>query len=326
MSRAAAPAFRSGIHAALTLVLPPVPCIPNSGLKYCFAAGANSILILVQSASSSSARSMGSEVVTPWPISERSTTTTTLSLLPMRSHASAHHGAAGTAARLPAAGTWKPMTRPAPTVPAVSRNSRRVTWEWSLISGSLRGAVNGGADARIGPAAADVGHGRIDVGIGRLRVGREQRRRGLDLARLAVAALRHILFDPGALHRMGAGGREAFDRGDVLAGDGGHGQHAGACCRSVHVHRARAALRDAAAEFRAGHAKVVAQHPEQRRIGRCGDSAGAAVQNEGSRRHRGILASVGWRKTHRGDAAREGGRGTGDEYMLVRVIYASPVP
>src|SRR5438445_2384697 len=86
-SRAAAPALRSGVNAARTLVLPPVPCMPNMGFVYALSAGANSILILDQSASSSSARSMGSEVVTPWPISDRSTTTSTLSSVPMRSHA-----------------------------------------------------------------------------------------------------------------------------------------------------------------------------------------------------------------------------------------------
>src|SRR3989441_4525189 len=61
-SRAAAPALRSGVNAARTLVLPPVPCIPNMGFVYALSAGANSILILDQSASSSSARSIGSDV------------------------------------------------------------------------------------------------------------------------------------------------------------------------------------------------------------------------------------------------------------------------
>ena len=91
-SRAAAPALRSGVNAARTLVLPPVPCIPNMGFVYALSAGANSILILDQSASSSSARSIGSDVATPWPISERSTMTSTLSSVPMRSHALGANG------------------------------------------------------------------------------------------------------------------------------------------------------------------------------------------------------------------------------------------
>src|SRR5256886_11395752 len=69
--------------------------MPNkSGLAYALSAGANSILILDQSASSSSASSIGNAVVTPWPISERSTITSTLSSAPMRNHALGASGAA----------------------------------------------------------------------------------------------------------------------------------------------------------------------------------------------------------------------------------------
>src|SRR2546430_9361162 len=64
------------LHDALPIwVLPPVPCMPNIGLVYALSAGADSIRTFDQSASSSSASSMGNDVVTPWPISERSTTT-----------------------------------------------------------------------------------------------------------------------------------------------------------------------------------------------------------------------------------------------------------
>src|SRR2546427_3274407 len=58
--------------------------MPNIGLVYALSAGADSIRTFDQSASSSSASSMGNDVVTPWPISERSTTTRTLSSAPMR--------------------------------------------------------------------------------------------------------------------------------------------------------------------------------------------------------------------------------------------------
>src|SRR3989442_9410112 len=68
--------------------------MPNIGFVYALSAGANSILILDQSASSSSASSIGSAVVTPWPISERSTITSTLSSAPMRSHALGANGPA----------------------------------------------------------------------------------------------------------------------------------------------------------------------------------------------------------------------------------------
>src|SRR2546425_2044848 len=103
--------------------------MPNIGLVYALSAGADSIRTFDQSASSSSASSMGNDVVTPWPISERSTTTRTLSSAPMRSQALGANAAAA-APRIacrPVAGKWKPKTRPA--TPAVSRNSRRVRSE-----------------------------------------------------------------------------------------------------------------------------------------------------------------------------------------------------
>src|SRR5438034_1304932 len=89
--------------------------MPNIGLVYALSAGADSIRTFDQSASSSSASSMGNDVVTPWPISERSTTTRTLSSAPMRSQALGANAAAAPPriACRPVAGRWKPMTRPA---------------------------------------------------------------------------------------------------------------------------------------------------------------------------------------------------------------------
>src|SRR5229473_1149011 len=53
------------------------------------------------------------------------------------------------------------------------------------------------ADAIVGAATAYVpAHGAFDFGVGRaLHLG-EQRRRAHDLARLAIAALRHVVRDP----------------------------------------------------------------------------------------------------------------------------------
>src|SRR3984957_4982360 len=81
MSRAAAPALRIGSHEDRTLELPPVPCIPNAGLKYSFAAGANSVLMVFQSQSSSSAAIMHSAVRIPCPISDLSITIVTASVV-----------------------------------------------------------------------------------------------------------------------------------------------------------------------------------------------------------------------------------------------------
>src|SRR5215469_15836464 len=93
MSRAAAPALRIGSHDERTLELPPVPCIPNAGLKYCFAAGANSVWIDFQSQSSSSAANMHSAVRMPWPISDLSIMMVTLLSVPISIQALSDAGA-----------------------------------------------------------------------------------------------------------------------------------------------------------------------------------------------------------------------------------------
>src|SRR3954470_7409866 len=123
------------------------------------------------------------------------------------------------------------------------------------------------ADALIGPAAADVGHRLIDVGVSRLGLFLEQRGSGHNLAGLAIAALRHVNRGPGLLHRMRGIGREALDRNDLVARlHGRERDRAGALHLAIDVHRAGAALRNAAAIFRPGQADLFADHPEQRRV------------------------------------------------------------
>src|SRR6202051_2472087 len=87
MSRAAAPALRIGSQDERTLELPPVPCIPNAGLKYSLAAGANSVRIVFQSQSSSSAAIMHSAVKMPCPISDLSIMMVTTSVGEISIHA-----------------------------------------------------------------------------------------------------------------------------------------------------------------------------------------------------------------------------------------------
>src|SRR5437879_203525 len=294
--------------------------MPNIGLIYALSAGADSIRNVDQAASSSSARGMGNDVVTPWPISERSTTTRTRSSAPMRSHAWGANGAAAAAARpRPATGTVKPMTRPSPATPAVSRTSRRVICA-ALMSRSLRGAMDGGADALVRAAATDVGHRRVDVGVGGMGILREQRRGGHDLPRLAVAALRHVFLDPRALHGVRAVPGEALDRGHPFAGDGGHGQYAGARRDAVQVDGAGAALGDAAAELGAGEPERVAQHPEERRVGGDVDRFALAVDGEADRGHE-RRPRGRWKQRVRADARMEGGSGRGSLF-----IYRAPDP
>src|ERR1700730_7882536 len=95
----------------------------------------------------------------------------------------------------------------------------------------------------------------------------EQGGRLHDLAGLAVAALRNLLGDPRLLQRMVALGAEAFDGGDLLAGDVAERSLAGSHGLAVDVNRTGAAQAGAAAEFRAGHLQLFADGPEQRRIG-----------------------------------------------------------
>src|SRR5258708_27725228 len=105
----------------------------------------------------------------------------------------------------------KESTRPPPTTEAF-RMSRREAPPLARIGSSrvmalglhwlAGGLLDGRADARVGGAAADVGHGRVDVGVGGLWLGRQERRRGHDLARLAIAALGDVELHPGGLHLL----------------------------------------------------------------------------------------------------------------------------
>src|SRR5262249_50821884 len=100
-------------------------------------------------------------------------------------------------------------------------------------------------------------------------------------AGLAVAALRHIEVEPGFLHlRERAVDGEPLDRGDLLADRRAHRRRAGAHGDAVEVDRAGAALRDAAAVFRAGEADVLPQRPEEGRIGLDVDVVGLTVDGE----------------------------------------------
>src|SRR5438128_374273 len=109
--------------------------------------------------------------------------------------------------------------------PAPSRTPAETRWSWSVPlpadRSTQRRLLDRGADPSVGAAAADVaGHRGVDVGVGGMRVAREQRGGRHDLARLAVAALRHVERDPRVLHLPAGGGvADRLDGGDRLAGD-----------------------------------------------------------------------------------------------------------
>src|SRR4051812_17153724 len=179
-------------------------------------------------------------------------------------------------------GTFSPSARPPPATAAEpTMNLRRESClplpnVIFLMARSLRLAAGGRAtgchvdrfaDALIGAAAADVGHRRVNVLVGRPRVLLQERRRRHDLAGLAVAALRHVDRRPGLLHRMRRVRRKPLDGDDLVGGlDAADRNRARAHHFAVDVHRAGAALRDAAAVFRAGEANVLADDPEERRV------------------------------------------------------------
>src|SRR5262249_40341848 len=83
---AVAPASRKIFHIPRTLLLPAVSWAPPKfGLPYLGSAGTHSVLILFQSTWSSSATSIGMDVITPWPISSCVNLMTTLSSAPILS-------------------------------------------------------------------------------------------------------------------------------------------------------------------------------------------------------------------------------------------------
>src|SRR5439155_3334454 len=239
-------------------------------------------------------------VSVPCPISERTTRMTQVSSGLTRTHAlislmlSAVPRAPCASADAMPNGSCMPKASPPPAAaePTMNLRRERLVFPLSLIVffmrissrlgrcqavvGSARAGrtarsrcnAHGIADARVGSAAANIGHRVVDILVARIRILIEQRCRGHDLSRLAIAALRYVELCPGLLHRMRARRRKSFDGDDFVAGlDRADGDRARAHHVAVDVHRARAALRDAAAVFRPGEADVFANYPQQRRIG-----------------------------------------------------------
>ena len=84
---------------------------------------------------------------------------------------------------------------------------------------------------------------------------------------LTKSTLCDVLFDPGALAGVGSVLRQTLDRRERPSRRFAGRYLAGANRPSLLVDGARAADADPAAELRSGQAEVVAENPEERRIG-----------------------------------------------------------
>src|SRR5690348_5069069 len=162
------------------------------------------------------------------------------------------------AARASSGAAPMPTSKPPAADAAVRMKWRRLRVETAPVpciattSGlhQVRGAMNGAAQTFIGTAAADIGNTRVDVGVSRLGEGLQECSHGHDLSGLAVAALRNAFFDPRALDRMVVVRGEAFDGEHLRAIESTDRHRTGPHGGAIDMHRARAALRDTAAEFR----------------------------------------------------------------------------
>src|SRR5262245_33927777 len=228
--------------------LPPVEKSPHTRLRATLWPGVGySVVTFDQSHSSSSATICARPVSVPCPISDRAIRITTVSSGRMTTQAVISGEPSWARTTLAPNGIFRPRASPPPTTVVPTRKERRSIFGALVIMAApplcLRRGVNGLAHLLERAAATDVGDLRVDVGVGGLRLGLEQRRHGHDHARLAVAALRNLVVDPGLLHLVEDAARgEALDGGDLLADERADGLEAGADRGAVDVHRARAAL------------------------------------------------------------------------------------
>src|SRR5271165_1088818 len=206
--RPAAPARLKTGKVIQTDQLPPVTIRPHFG-----SVSTATIRTLSQSASSSSASMRARAVPICWPISARMMLTVTM---PSRSmlYQMVGSNAVGAAAAesVAASADAKPNANPAPAMPIrkARRDGENVSvkrWRSLVIAGapSELGCrlLDRLAHADIGHATAQVSrHDAVNVLIGRTGEILQQRRRLHNLARLAIAALRHLQIDPGLLQRV----------------------------------------------------------------------------------------------------------------------------
>src|SRR5262245_7236631 len=271
ISRAAAPPCRTYWCDMRMPRLPPVDISPHTRLRATFWPGVGySVVTFDQSHSSSSATSWASPVSVPWPISERAMRMTTVSS--GRITTQALISGEPSCARMtcgPPKGMSRPSANPPPKEAALTTKLRRSICATLFMAASSSRVRGSGVDRRayllVGAAAADIRDVGIDVGIGRFRLVLEERRHRHDHPGLAIAALRHVVVEPGLLHLVQhAVLRQSLDRGDLPAGDRAQWHRARAHRHTIDMDGAGAALGDATAVLGAGQAHSIPQHPQER--------------------------------------------------------------
>src|SRR6266404_1172913 len=150
---------------------------------------------------------------------------------------------------------------------------------------------------------------RLDVAVARPGIAIEQRLRRHHHAVAAVAALAGLLLDERPLERMQRlDGAEPLDRRDVALRDARDRRHAGAHGLAVHQHRARAALREPAAELGAVQLEIVAQYIKEGRVRLDRDRPALAVDPQREVGHVVSLRLTPPRPTRRGSGERRKSR------------------
>jgi len=126
----------------------------------------------------------------------------------------------------------------------------------------------GGGDRVVSSAAAEIDHRGSDLLLTWLWALLQQSGRRHYLSRLAIPALWDLVRHP-RLHDAAANGVliDGFDRGNGHPGDTLEAGDAGSGGLAIDQDGTSTALSDAAAIFRACHAQLVADDPEQWRIG-----------------------------------------------------------
>src|SRR5262245_27933624 len=250
--------------------LPAVEKSPHTRLRLTLSPGVGySVVTFDQSASSSSATSWARPVIVPCPISDRTTRITTVSSGLMTTQALISGVAVCACTPAPRSGMSSPRARPPAAAVPITNERRLICARCDMAA--LHSRIGRGVDRRAhlleGAAATYIGDRAIDVRVSGLGLVLKQSRHRHDHARLAIAALWHVVLDPGLLHLVqSAALGKALDGPDVLALGGADGKRAGAHCLALNMNCAGAALGDAAAILGTRESNLFSDDPQQRSV------------------------------------------------------------